>query len=573
MNRRKSLLALIGTVVLLVSLSVPMMQCAPAAEEEVTPPPEEEVAPPPEEEVTPPPEEGEIKYGGRFNVGWAPGTCLENLRATAAWKYTAMGCDFWPLVYDQLWIIGPPPDYKILPRLATSWDMEDGGKTWVFHLRDEGVFHDGVPVTAEDVAFTMKYLSKADPAFSGSFGGDDDPEVTIIDDYTVRITFDKPNAQEFDAAYFVPILPKHIWEPYKDNMTAFDNAEAIGSGPFKVKEFKPAQYIWFEANEDYWGGRPYVDEVVYKTYGSADALYMAVETGEIDMIGYDYCSALAAEDLKEKGFKVIECPGIGLTWLSFNLHKEGPIQDLEVRKAIMYAMDRDRMIDLVGLGYSEKADSWVYPELPEHNPNLPQYDYDPDKAKAILDQGGYIDSDGDGIRNDPTTGKNMEFDLLIASAWTDAVKTGTLIKEQLAEIDIAIDMVVLDLDTFYAYLYTPQDDLYDIAFAQEEPGPYGAWIWEFCRSFEAGGAGWNTSYYYNPELDEILDKLAAEVDQEKRKEYLFDLQMMIAEDLPYGLLTRPDLLNPVSDKFEGYVEAMGLSCWINPWTFFEVHLK
>ncbi|MCK4353977.1 MAG: peptide ABC transporter substrate-binding protein, partial [Dehalococcoidia bacterium] len=410
MSKRRNLLALIGTVVLLLSLAIPLAQCAPAAEEEVTPPPEEEVTPPPEEEeVTPAPEEGEIKYGGRLNVGWNPGYGLENLRVTSAWKYTAMGCDFWPLVYDQLWIIGPPPDYKILPRLATSWDMEDGGKSWVFHLRHEGVFHDGVPVTAEDVAFTMKYLPKADPAFSGTFGNDNDPEVAIIDDYTVRITFDNPAPQKPDAAYFVPILPKHIWEPYKDNMTAFDNAEAIGSGPFKVKEFKPAQYIWFEANEDYWGGRPYVDEVVYKVYGSFDALNMAMKSGEIDMIGYSGCSALAVDELEAaENVKVIRSPGIGMVWLSFNLHKEGPIQDLDVRKAIMYAMDRDRMIEMVSLGYSEKADSWIYPELPEHNPNLPQYDFDLEKANALLDGAGYVDSDGDGIRNDPATGHNME---------------------------------------------------------------------------------------------------------------------------------------------------------------------
>ncbi len=572
MSRRRNLLALIGTVVLLLSLAIPLAQCTPAAEEEVTPPPEEEVTPPPEEEeVTPAPEEGEIKYGGRLNVGWNPGYGLENLRVGQDWQYTAMGCDFWPLIYDQLWIMGPDPDYEILPMLATSWETEDG-QTWTFHIRDDATFHDGVPVTAADVAFTLEYLPKADPSWA--FTDSMCESIEVIDDYTVQFTLHVPIGGSWPAGYWMPMLPKHIFEPYKDNMTAFDNAEAIGSGPFKLKEFKPAQYVWFEANKEYWGERPYVDEVVYKVYGSFDALYMAMKTGEIDMLGYSGCSALVVDELEaEENIKIIKCPGIGMDWISFNLHKDGPIQDLNVRKAIMHAIDRDRLIDLVALGYAEKADSWIYPELPEHNPNLPQYDFDLAKANALLDGAGYVDSDGDGIRNDPATGHNMEFDLIVTSVWTSAVKEATLIKEQLAEVDIAIDLVVLDLNTFYAYLYAPQNDMYDIGFAEEEPGPHGEWIWEFARSFAAGGAGWNTSYYDNPEFDETLTKMLSERDPEKRKEYLFEMQMMIAEDLPYGFLLRGESLNPVNTRFEGYVEAMGISVWISPWTFFKVHLK
>ena len=570
MSKRKGLLAVIGILVLLLGLTGAMMQCAPAAEEEVTPPPEEEVTPP-EEEVTPP-EEGEIKYGGRFNVGWIAGQVLENLRCGQAWQYTAMGCDFWPLIYDQLWIMGPAPDYEILPMLATSWETEDG-QTWTFHIRDDATFHDGVPLTAEDVAFTIKYLPGADPSWAFVDIITIPGSVKVIDDYTVQFTLEAPIGGPWPACFWAPVMPKHIWEPYKDNMSAYPNDEAIGSGPFKLKEFKASQYIWFEANKDYWGDRPYVDEVVYKGYGSMDAVYMAMKSGDINMIGYESCSAVAAEDFRAEGFEVIESPGIGQNWLTFNLHKEGPIQDLDVRKAIMHAMDRDRIIEMVYLGYAEKADSWIYPELPTHNPNLPQYDHDVDKAKSILDGAGYVDSDGDGIRNDPATGHNMEFDLIVTSAWTSAVKAATLIKEQLAEIDVAIDILVLDLNTFYAYIYAPQNDMYDIGFQEEEPGPKSEWIWEFARSFEAGGGGWNTSYYYNPEFDEALDKMLSERDPDKQKELLLDMQMMIAEDLPYGFLYRAEALNPVSDKFEGYVEAMGLSSWINPWTFYKVHLK
>ncbi len=567
MRKRESLLALIGTVVLVLTLSIPVMQCAPAAEEEVTPPPEEEVTPPPEEE--------EIQYGGRLNVGFPAEEGIETLICDETWQYTEMGCVFWPLVYDQLWILGPAPDYEPLPRLATSWETEDG-KTWTFHLREDATFHDGVPVTAEDVAFTIEYLPQADPAWAYPDCICEPGSIKAIDDYTVEFTLEATIGGPYPAAFWMPIFPKHIWEPYKDDMLSYANYPLIGSGPFKLKEFKPAEYIWFEANEDYWGGRPYVDEVVFRTYGSEDALYMALKSGEVDIIGYSGCSALVVDDFREtENIEVIVSPGIGMVWLSFNLYKDGPLQDLNVRKAIMHGIDRDRMIDLVYLGYAEKVDSFMYPELADHNPNLPQYDYDPDLANEILDEGGYIDTDNDGIRNDPDTGENLSFELIVPSDWTDEVKAATLIKEQLEDIGIDIVMKVLDLDTFYEYLYVPEEELYDIGFGEEEPGPHADWIWEFGRSYEAGGEGWNTAYYDNPDFDEALDKMLAEVDTTKRREYLYEMQMMMAEDLPYGFLVRPDLINPVrTDKFEGYVETMGgVSTWINPWTYFEVHLK
>jgi len=569
MRKRKSLLVLVGAVVLLLGLSIPMMQCAPSGEE-VTPPPEEEVTPP-EEEVTPP-EEEEIKYGGRLNVGWRPAYGMETLICDSTWQYTAMGCMFWQLIYDQLWIMGPAPDYEVLPMLATSWESEDG-KTWTFHLREDAVFHDGVPVTAEDVAFTIWHLPRADPTWSF-------PDCmcesypTVIDDYTVQFTLETTLGGTYPPCYWVPMFPKHIWEPYKGDMTSFTNDEAIGSGPFKLREFKPAEYIWFVANEDYWGERPYVDEVVFRVYGSDDALYMALEIGEIDMDGYDGCSALVVDSFKEgENTDVIVSPGIGVEWLSFNLHKDGPLQDLNVRKAIMHGIDKDRLIGVVSWGYAERVDSFVYPELADHNPNLPQYDYDPDLANKILDDAGYIDTDGDGIRNDPATVGNLAFGLIVASDWIDEVKMSTLIVEQLKDIGIDIIMKALDDSTFYSYIYAPNSDLYDIGFMEEEPGPYADWVWQFCRSWEIGS--WNTAYYVNPEFDEVLDKYLAEGDAAKRREYLYEMQMMLAEDLPYGFMVRPDIMNPVNTgKFEGYVATMGgISTWINPWTYYKVHLK
>jgi peptide/nickel transport system substrate-binding protein len=513
---------------------------------------------------------GSSADAGRFNVGFTTDEALSTLIPDESWQYVEMGCVFWPLVYDQLWIMGPAPDYKPIPMLAESWETEDN-QTWTFHLRKNAVFHDGTPVTAEDVAFTLEYLPASDPAWE--FEDTDCEDIQVIDDYTIQFTLGAKHGGEYPPVYWTPILPKHIWEAYKDDMHSFDNAQAIGSGPFSLKEFKSEQYIWLERNENYWGDKPGSETVVLKTYGSAEARNMALKKGEVEMIGYNGIDPLVLKDFENTdGIEVKIDPGITIDWLSFNLHKENAIADIEVRKAIMYGIDTDRIIDLAFLGYAEPADSFMYTELPDHNPNLPQFEYSVDKAKSILAAAGYNDTDGDGILNDPDSGENLVFELLGPSDWPREVKMITLIKEQMRDIGIEIEPKIVDLDTYYEFWYAPEEDSFDISIGNEEPGPHADWIWEFARSWDNGGEGWNCAYYNNAEFDEYLDDMAEQSDPEARKADLYKMQEILSEDLPYGFLVRYKSLNPVrSDKFTGYTSTMGgVSTWINPWSYFNV---
>ncbi len=565
MNARKNLLGLIGTVILLLSLSVPIMQCAPAAEEE----------------VAPPAEGGDIQYGGRLNVGWL--SCVEGTALDESIGYFPMAWVWWRLVYDRVGREGIPPDYIPEPQLIVEWETEDR-KTWTAHLREDATFHDGVPVTAEDIAFTLTDFFEAEPRWLYSDADCVPGSVKVIDDHTLEFTLKTAyGSGRYSPLWDVPIVPKHIWEPYFEAAIesgdppgehGYANEECIGSGPFKLKELKSSEYMWLEAHDGYYD-RPYVDELLFKAYGSADALNMALKNGEIDMIGYGGCSMLVVDDLKEEGFELIASTGVDQKVLSFNLHQDTPLgQDVNVRKAVMYGIDRDRIINMVYLGYGETIDSIVYEEMPIHNPNLPQYDYDPDKANGMLDAAGYMDTDDDGTRNDPATGKNLTFDLIVDASNIGDVKTATMIKENLQSIGIDITEKTLDIATFGAFLYAPKEDLFDIAITMMDPGPNNSWVWEWFRSYEAGGELWNSSYYNNPVLDELLDKMYAESDEAKNTEYWYEMQDFMAEDLPYGTLWRADVIDPVSDKFEGYVPAMGgISSWTNQWSYLKAHLK
>jgi len=514
----------------------------------------------------------ETPYGGRLNVGWTTEQAIETLQLGEAWELGDMGTVFWQLLYDQLWMIGPPPDYAITPRLAKSWDTQDR-QTWTYHLVENAKWHDGKPVTAEDVIFSMVYIPKAMPVW-------DTPDTTFesieaLDDHTVQFTLEEVFGGEYPPVFWMPIFPKHIWEPYKDDLLAFNNDKAIASGPFKLKEFRPAESMWLVVNEDYWGERPYVDEVVFRTYGSEDALYMALKRDEVDMIGYYGASVLAAQDLeKSPNLDMLVNAGNNTWMMPFNLHKEGPLQDLIVRKAIMHGIDRQKIVDMIYLGQGILADSPVYAELEDHNPNLPQYDYDPGKADSLLDSAGYKDTDGNGTRNDPKTGDDVSLVMIVPAEWTEMFKASTLIKEQLAEVGLEIVINTMDIDAFYELCYAPEDDDFDIAWEEFDAGPNYDWIWDYFYSYEGGGAGWNASYYNNPELDELIDTMRAEVDLNQRRQYIYEIQKIIAEDLPKGTMFRGPMMDPVNTRLEGYVNFMGgISSWINPWTYYMVRVR
>jgi len=509
----------------------------------------------------------------RLNVGFGAEEVMETIQ-TGTYAVNEMGAVYWPLVYDQLWVMGPGPDYDVLPGLATHWETDDY-QTWRFYLRKDAKFHDGKPVTAEDVAFTLWNLPR-DPQWafpSNDIGSKKD--IKVIDKYTVEFKMSYKWPGKYPPADWMPILPKHIWKDAGRKIANFVDEKSIGSGPFKLKQFKSGEFVWMVKNEKWWGEKPSVDEVVFKGYGTVDAQRLAMKKGDIDFIGASGTTPQAVKAYKKaKDIELDIAPGIALIWLTFNLHKETAIKDIAIRKAFLHGIDKERIFKIVYMGYAKPADSFIYPEMDEYNPNLPKYDYDPDMAKKILADAGYTDTDGDGILNDKA-GQNIVLDFAVPSEWTEEVKMVKLIKEQLKVIGIGISPKIMDLDTYYEFVYMPQEDKFDVAISSEEPGPNNSWMWEFVRSPEAGGRGWNQSDYKNPEMDDVMIKYLAEPDMAKRKELVFRMQEIMAEDLPCSVLVRPDLIGPYrTDKFEGHVSTMGgLSNWINWWTYMKIKPK
>ncbi|MCF8069487.1 MAG: peptide ABC transporter substrate-binding protein [Desulfobacterales bacterium] len=513
--------------------------------------------------------------GGQLRVGWYSAEMLDSLNCSSSWQYETQGCMFWQVVYDQLWMLDSAPAYNLKPWAVESFETEDRIK-WRFRLREGMTFHDGKPVTADDLAFTMTYLPISEPTYSYNDSQTVEDSIVIIDDRTVEFELKQKLGDKYVPFNYYPILPKSLWKRYKFKLGEYSNKKAIGSGPFKLKEFSSGKYIVFEKFEEHWDKSPRVDQIVFKSYGGNDAMNMALRHGEIDMLGYTSASPIVKKYYeKDPNIDVLVNPGISLIWLTYNLHPTGPIQDLRVRKAIAHAINKDRIVKMVYHGFAKVHDSFVYPELEHYNPDLPKYNYDVELAGKMLKEAGYKDTDGDGLREDPATGEKIRLKLLIASEMVELVKTGTLMREMLKDIGIDIELNVVDQDTYYDLYYYPAGNSFDLAFGFEEPGPYAGWVWEFMRSIDGGGAGWNTAFYNNPELDKVIDGFSAEDDMEKRKELSWKLQKTMAEDLPHYVLFRPDHIAPVrTDKLDGYVSTMGgVSNWINPNTYYFVHEK
>jgi len=212
-----------------------------------------------------------------------------------------------------------------------------------------------------------------------------------------------------------------------------------------------------------------------------------------------------------------------------------------------------------------------------HHPDLPQYDYNPDKANEILDGAGYLDTDGDGIRNDPTTGENLVFDLTTSASATINIKACVMIDEMLPAIGIETDFSAMDPDTFLDFLYNPMSDKLEMFVYGEDPSPdpWSDWVWQEDVGWDAGGEWWNPTYWSNPRFNQLYVDNATAKDLEEKKAILYEMQELMAEDLARIFIARGEYISAWrTDNLEGWVNQIGGAVgWLNDWSILRCHLK
>lgn len=446
------------------------------------------------------------------------------------------------LQYDSLMQLdrnGVPRPW-LAETISVNTDLTEYSVTLV-----EGVtWHDGEPLTAQDVKFSADYyLTNTEASrFARDLRGVE--EVVVNDDGSVTFKLSATNAGfQLAALADVPIIPRHIWESVEvPSEHQFEGGTNIGTGPYKLVEYAESQSYRFQANPDYFRGAPGVDELVVIVFADDAGAQAAIRTGEVDVIFErippEQIDLLDTQDPLD----VVLGPEFTTQMINYDVTKR-PFDDVAVRQAINLAMNRQDIVDTVFLGAATVGSAgWIHPGHPSYNPEIVT-SYDPAAANALLDGAGYTDSDGDGVRE--FDGQPMSFEIITNAPDSLRLRIAELTVEMLAEIGISTSVAAVETGTWEQAVW-PGFDVnggrnYDIAMwgwsAPVQADPLR--LPQLVASIPAGGF-LNLTGYANAEMDTLSEQLGQEPDPAERNAILGRMQEIIAEELPFVLLLYPD---------------------------------
>ena len=444
------------------------------------------------------------------------------------------------LVYDTLFWSQSRLDPE--PWLATGAEPSDDLRTWTVTLRDDVTWHDGVPFTAHDVAFTYKYF--ADDGGPGRYGHHvyDHPvfeSALVIDDLTVELTFAEPvGTFKLLPGGDVPILPRHVWEGIEDPR-ADATSLPIGTGPYQMVDYQPGVSYRLEANTDYFKGAPLVSELVMPVISDAQAAFAGLQTGELDFVTRNLPAPLMGPMGDNPEIDVITGNRMQSVYLMFNTRKPG-LSNPAVRKALSMALDVQSIVDIVEGGLGRPGnDTWTHPDSPWAHPTG-GHTFDVDAAAAMLDEAGYpVGDDGVRVSDD---GVRLAFTLLVNAAAPPQIRSGELVAEQLAAVGVDVTVEPLDAPAITAARRPspdgpPRVEMFIAVFeshAHADPDH----LFFFFHS-PGRGVGGIFSGYANPEFDAVVEAALSEL-PEAKFELINEAQEIFAAEAPAVVLYYPD---------------------------------
>jgi peptide/nickel transport system substrate-binding protein len=446
------------------------------------------------------------------------------------------------IYYSQFLFDGltrPDDNLRPIPSLAESWDISPDGLNYTFKLRKGVKFHDGKELTAADVKYTWELIghpsNKAGAQIYGFFSrikgaeayrGGSAPEiagVTTPDDYTVKVEMQSVYAPFLSISAFQPILPKHVYgavpaEELEKHATA---RSPVGTGPFKLTEWRPNDVISMAAHTEYWGGRPKLDRLIVKNAPDAATIPSLLRSGAVDVAGmfngipyieYDAFS-------KDPNFKVVEMPGYSNRYIEFNL--ANPLfQDVKVRRAMIHAIDREGLAKDLLLGHGKVMDTAIHPTSWGYAEPTTNYEYSPDKARALLKEAGW-NPGPDGIL--VKDGKPFSFEM--PTFMTDYPVP---VQEQWKQVGIDCKLSQMDFAAMWGPIYLAKK--FDVAALHVIIGIYTD------PDYPLGGyfhSRLNRNSYNNPKVDELIGKATATLDEAERKRLYAEFQETMAQDAPH----------------------------------------
>ncbi len=421
---------------------------------------------------------------------------------------------------------------QIIPDLADSWTVMDQGLTYVFTLRENAKWHDGTPVTADDVVYTISLLQDKTSDLL--------PEQSLLwrtatvdklDSRTVRFSLSEPLAPFLDYTT-LPLLPAHRLKnitPQALRQVSFNTAP-IGSGPFRLVELTD-EHVKLQAFEDFYGPQPYLKEIDFRLYPDLPSELTAYQAGSIQGISQipalDLATVATLEDLAIYSAQQASCVAVFL-----NLDRPA-LQDKRVRQALRMAVNRQQLVDAYLAGQGVVADSPIFPGSWAYAPDLRSTQYNADAARALLKEAGWTDTDNDGIRDRD----NLPLAITLVTNDDPTRKVmAEAIAEQWADIGIRTSVRTANLATLRTQYLEPRNFdavLYGWAQSTADPDPYPLW-----HSSQIEG-GLNFAGLKNNAIDNLLEAGRQTTDIEERRRLYRKFQTAFAEEVPAILLYYP----------------------------------
>lgn len=437
-------------------------------------------------------------------------------------------------IFDSLWRIDENAEF--IPNLATEIPTVDNGGispdglTYTFKLRDDASWTDGTPLTAADVIFTHNQVMNPDIPSPIKIGHDKVTSIEATDDYTITLTLSEAFAPFLIVWSDTLIVPQHILEGQDFLTTDFNAVSPIGSGAFIFANRTAGESIELTKNPNWHGDGPYLDTVIIKYLQDTTTLYTQFRTGEVDYTGIQGITAdhyEEAQTLEDRVIHVGPSAFVEFIYPNFGL----PIfQDKAVREAMYYAMDKQNIIDQVYLGIPNPAETYLAETSWAINPDLPQHEYNPDRAREILEEAGWVLGD-DGVRT--------KDDLRLS--FSNSTTAGNNVREQAQQYlqqtwaDVGIEMQIENMPPAVIWGEYYLMSQFDTVMVGEVSGvggdPDATARFASSQIPAKTGAGKNTMQYENPEVDELLEQGAQEPDQETRKEIYYRVQEILRDDL------------------------------------------
>lgn len=462
------------------------------------------------------------------------------------------------LIYNGL--VKYDKNINLVGELAERWEISEDNLKIRFYLRKDVTWQDGTPFTSKDVEYT--YRIYVDPKTPTAYATDflRVKEFRIIDDHTVEVIYEKPYAPAL-ASWGQSMLPSHLLEG-KEITDSPLKRNPVGTGPYRFKEWNTGEKTLLESYHNYFEGRPYIDQVLTRVIPDLATMFLELKASRLDQMGLtpmQYERQTNNQWFNEH-FNKYKYLAFGYSYLGYNL-KDWKFQDKKVRQALTTAINRESIVQGVLLGLGDVANTPYKPDTYWYNPHVKKFPYDPEKAKKMLEEAGWRDTDGDGVID--KDGKPFEFTIITNHGNDMRKNAATIIQKDLKNVGIEVKIRVIEWAAFIKNFINKRN--FEACLLGWGIGidPSQIDIW---NSKKTGESELNFITYQNPEVDRLLELGVSTYDKEERKKYYDEFQAIIAEDQPYTFLFVQYSLPIISSRFHGIQPApIGISYNFTEW--------